>query len=225
MAPVRAFPAGGEALGKGWRGGGIDVGRRELFTRYRGTRPFNSYGRNDNIVGGGEECLENASSSTPACIVTLRDEFEKDNFSARFAIRRERKTDATKRGGGFLSNKLFETIRERRAAFVPPPPPPRRPFPCYFNWADTPPVIEVSVVSEKKKKSKTPGQNFSASLSIRGMITVREGRFSLSLFLARPPVESLSNSFPFSSAFPSPFPFPSKNPQNGPPIITSSFSR
>lgn len=25
----------------------------------------------------------------------------------------ERKTDAAKRGGGFLSNKLFETIRER----------------------------------------------------------------------------------------------------------------
>lgn len=116
MAPVRAFPAGGEALGKGWRGGGIDVGRRELFTRYRGTRPFNSYGRNDNIVGGGEECLENASSSTPACIVTLRDEFEKDNFSARFAIRRERKTDATKRGGGFLSNKLFE--RDGRHSFL-----------------------------------------------------------------------------------------------------------
>lgn len=197
MAPVRAFPAGGEALEKGWRGGGIDVGRRELFTRYRGTRPFNSYGRNDNIVGGGEECLENASSSTPACIVTLRDEFEKDNFSARFAIRRERKTDATKRGGGFLSNKLFETIRERRAAFVPPPPPPRRPFPCYFNWADTPPVIEVSVVSEKKKKSKTPGQNFSASLSIRGMITVREGRFSLSLFLARPLSSPFRILFPF----------------------------
>lgn len=98
-------------LGEGW------YRRRELFTRCRGTRPFNSYGRNDNIVGGGEEWLENASSSTPACIVTLRDEFEKDNFSARFAIRREsgmeRKTDVAKRGGGFLSNKLFETIRER----------------------------------------------------------------------------------------------------------------
>lgn len=158
-------------LGEGW------YRRRELFTRCRGTRPFNSYGRNDNIVGGGEEWLENASSSTPACIVTLRDEFEKDNFSARFAIRREsgmeRKTDAAKRGGGFLSNKLFETIRERErgrgtttvsTAFVPPPPPPPRwSFPCYFNWADTPPVIEVSVTRFsflKKKRAKRHARIF-----------------------------------------------------------------
>lgn len=50
MAPVRGFPAGslsGEEAS-------IDVGRRELFTRQRGAgRPFNSYGRNDNILGDG----------------------------------------------------------------------------------------------------------------------------------------------------------------------------
>lgn len=50
MVPVRGFPAGslsGEEAS-------IDVGRRELFTRQRGAgRPFNSYGRNDNILGDG----------------------------------------------------------------------------------------------------------------------------------------------------------------------------
>lgn len=137
-------------MGEGW------YRRRELFTRCRGTRPFNSYGRNDNIVGGGEEWLENASSSTPACIVTLRDEFEKDNFSARFAIRREwngRRMPRSVVADSFQTNfsRRFERERERgtttvSTAFVPPPPPPPRwSFPCYFNWADTPPVIEVSV--------------------------------------------------------------------------------
>lgn len=87
----------------------------------------------------------------------------------------ERKTDATKRGGGFLSNKLFETIRERKrerervrraatvsTAFVPPPPS-CWPFPCYFNWADAPPVIQVSVSRFsflKKKRAKRHARIF-----------------------------------------------------------------
>ena len=42
-------------------------------------------------AGAGGGTSENASSSTGDCrpaIVTLGDEFEKDNFSGRFAIRR-----------------------------------------------------------------------------------------------------------------------------------------
>lgn len=40
--------------------------------------------------------------------------------------------------------------------------------------------VSHSFLVSKKEESKTPRQNFSASPSIRGMITVREGRFSLS---------------------------------------------
>ena len=104
-------------LGEGW------YRRRELFTRCRGTRPFNSYGRNDNIVGGGEEWLENASSSTPACIVTLRDEFEKDNFSARFAIRREwngRRMPRSVVADSFQTNFSRRFEREREEGGRPP---------------------------------------------------------------------------------------------------------
>lgn len=126
----------------------------------------------------------------------------------------ERKTDATKRGGGFLSNKLFETIRERErerkgetgshrfdgirssSSFL-------LVVPLLFQLGRRSachPSVSQSFLVSKKEESETPRQNFSASLSIHeGMITVREGRFSLSLFLARLPVESLSSPFRFSS--------------------------
>lgn len=176
-------------LGEGW------YRRRELFTRCRGTRPFNSYGRNDNIVGGGEEWLENASSSTPACIVTLRDEFEKDNFSARFAIRREwngRRMPRSVVADSFQTNfsRRFERERERKgdghrfdgirsssssssSLVVPLLFQLGRHSACHRS-------VSHSFLVSKKEESKTPRQNFSASPSIRGMITVREGRFSLS---------------------------------------------
>lgn len=104
----------------------------------------------------------------------------------------ERKTDAAKRGGGFLSNKLFETIRERErkgddhrfdgirsssssssSLVVPLLFQLGRHSACHRS-------VSHSFLVSKKEESKTPRQNFSASPSIRGMITVREGRFSLS---------------------------------------------
>lgn len=166
-----------ETLEGGYRRGPT-VCSPELFTSFHGARPFNSYGRNDNIRRGGFERRprgerEIARASTGVHCYGSATSLKRTIFQGALQFvgsRTEDECHGASRPDSFSFGKFFGIQADRPAETALLPfwvavfhrgNASSLTFPCYFNCPATLPVIEVSA---------RPGEPFSKEQNGKGRI-------------------------------------------------------